>query len=165
MILWGYADPAGCRPHMSAPMTGADSPQNIRSLWQIETKPGEPQNGTARIWFALTILTDKGGVAAAPPRQVARKHSLDAQISRVLLQLGYIPLSEVHRLLARISERMSQIDEPLAREYVIDPFPGGIEQKIHQMCLRRKALFDKLAESELQAEQKRLAAGKGREDH
>ena len=90
---------------------------------------------------------------------------MDAQISRVLLQLGYIPLSEVHRLLARISERMSQIDEPLAREYVIDPFPGGIEQKIHQMCLRRKALFDKLAESELQAEQKRLAAGKGREDH
>jgi hypothetical protein len=90
---------------------------------------------------------------------------LDAQISRVLLQLGYMPLSEVHRLLARISERLSQIDEPLAREYVLDPFPGGIEQKIHQMCLRRKALFDKLAESELQAEQKRLAAGEAREEH
>lgn len=77
---------------------------------------------------------------------------MDAQISRVLLQLGYIPLSEVHRLLARISERMSQIDEPMAREYVLDSFPGGIEQKIHQMCLRRKALFDKLGEAELQAE-------------
>jgi hypothetical protein len=89
---------------------------------------------------------------------------LDAQISRVLLQLGYIPLSEVHRLLARISERMSQIDEPMAREYVLDSFPGGIEQKIHQMCLRRKALFDKLAEAELQAEQNRLATGEDRED-
>jgi hypothetical protein len=89
---------------------------------------------------------------------------LDAQISRVLLRLGYIPLSEVHRLLARISKRMSQIDEPLAREYVLDPFPGGIEQKIHQLCRRRKALFDKLAENELQAERKRLAAGDDKED-
>jgi hypothetical protein len=90
---------------------------------------------------------------------------LGAPISRVLLQLGYIPLSEVHRLLARISARMSQIDEPLAREYVLDPFPGGIEAKIHQLCLRRKALFDKLAENELQAEQKRLAAGEDSEDN
>jgi hypothetical protein len=79
------------------------------------------------------------------------------QLSRVLLELGYIPLSEVHELLERIGDRMSQIDEPLAREYVIDPFPGGIEHKIHQMCERRKALFSKLAEDELQAEQERLA--------
>jgi len=90
---------------------------------------------------------------------------LDAQISRVLLRFGYIPLSEVHRLLARISQRMSQIDEPLAREYVLDPFPGGIEQKIHQLCLRRKTLFDKLAENELQAEEKRLAAGEDSEEN
>jgi hypothetical protein len=82
---------------------------------------------------------------------------LAAQLSRVLLQLGYIPLSEVHQLLARIGDRMSQIDEPLAREYVLDPFPGGIERKIQQMCQRRKALFHKLAEDELQAEQERLA--------
>jgi hypothetical protein len=80
-----------------------------------------------------------------------------AQLSRVLLQLGYIPLSEVHQLLDRIGDRMSQIDEPMAREYVIDPFPGGIEQKIHQMCQRRKAIFHKLAEDELHAEQERLA--------
>lgn len=80
-------------------------------------------------------------------------------LTRVLLQLGYIPLSDVHELLERIGDRMSQIDEPLAREYVIDPFPGGIEQKIHQMCQRRKALFNKLAEDELQAEQERLASG------
>jgi hypothetical protein len=78
-----------------------------------------------------------------------------------LLQLGYIPLAEVHRLLARIGDRMSEIDEPLAREYLIDPFPGGIEQKIRQMCLRRKALFGKLAEDELQAEQDRITCGDG----
>ncbi len=48
-----------------------------------------------------------------------------AQISRVLLQLGYIPLSGVHELLARVADRMSEIDELLAREYVLDPFPGG----------------------------------------
>lgn len=84
-----------------------------------------------------------------------------AQLSRVLLQLGYIPLSEVHLLLERIGDRMSQIDEPLAREYVLDPFPDGIERKIQKMCQRRKALFARLAEDELQAEQKRLA---GEED-
>jgi hypothetical protein len=80
-----------------------------------------------------------------------------APVTRVLLQMGYMPVSEVHHLLERIADRMSQIDEPLAREYVIDPFPGGIEQKIHQMCLRRRALFSKLAEDELQAEQQRIA--------
>ena len=82
-----------------------------------------------------------------------------AQISRLLLQLGYIPLSEVHQLLARIGDRMSRIDEPLAREYVLDPFPGGIEQKIRQLCQRRKTLFDKVAADELRAEEKRLASG------
>ncbi|HWD57216.1 MAG TPA: hypothetical protein VG308_02990 [Stellaceae bacterium] len=96
-------------------------------------------------------------MAEAPQRIVARKNKLAAQISRALLELGYIPLSEVQLLLDRIGERMSQIDEPLAREYVIDPFPGGIEQKIHQMCLRRKALFQRLAKDELDAEQERLA--------
>jgi hypothetical protein len=80
-----------------------------------------------------------------------------AHVSRVLLQMGYMPVSEVHHLLERIGDRMSQIDEPLAREYVIDPFPGGIERKIHQMCERRKALFHKLAEDELLAEQERIA--------
>jgi hypothetical protein len=89
---------------------------------------------------------------------------LAAQLSRVLLQLGYIPLSEVHRLLNRIGARMSEIDEPLAREYVLDPFPGGIEAKIRQMCLRRKALFDRLAKSELEAEQERLATGENNKD-
>ena len=80
-------------------------------------------------------------------------------ISRVLLQMGYIPLSEVHQLLARIGERLSQIDEPLAREYVLDPFPGGIEQKIRRMCQRRKTLFDKVVADELRAEEERIATG------
>jgi hypothetical protein len=84
---------------------------------------------------------------------------LAAQLSRVLWHLGYIPLSEVHQLLARIGNRMSQIDEPLAREYMLDPFPGGIEQKIHRLCRRRKALFDKLAADELRAEEERIAGG------
>jgi hypothetical protein len=70
----------------------------------------------------------------------------------------YIPLNDVHELLSRIGHRMSQIDEPLAREYVLDPFPGGIERKIHQMCQRRKALFDRLAKDELDAERERIAA-------
>ena len=80
-----------------------------------------------------------------------------AQLSRVLLRLGYIPLRDVHQLLARIGDRMSQIDEPLAREYVMDPHPDGLERKIHKLCQRRKALFHKLAATELQAEQDRLA--------
>jgi hypothetical protein len=90
---------------------------------------------------------------------VARKRSLAAQISRLLLRLGYIPLSEVHQLVARIGDRMSQIDEPLAREYVLDPFPDGIEQRIRRLCQRRKTLFDKLAADELRAEEERLASG------
>lgn len=60
-------------------------------------------------------------------------------------------------MLERIGDRMSQIDEPLAREYVLDPFPGGIEQKIRQMCQRRKALFNRLVQSEIEAEQRRIA--------
>ena len=87
-----------------------------------------------------------------------------AQLSRALLQRGYIPLSEVQLLLERIGARMSQIDEPLAREYVLDPFPGGIERKIHQMCERRRALFSRLAEDELLAEQERIAS-QGSEEH
>jgi hypothetical protein len=47
----------------------------------------------------------------------------------------------------------------LAREYVLDPFPGGIEQRIHRLCQRRKMLFDKLAADELRAEEERLASG------
>jgi len=104
---------------------------------------------------------DDTSAVVETPRDAARKHALAAQLSRVLLHLGYIPLSKVHQLLERIGDRMSQIDEPLAREYVIDPFPGGIEQKIHQMCERRKAIFHKLAENELQAEQEHIA---GKED-
>jgi hypothetical protein len=93
---------------------------------------------------------------------MARKRKLTPD--RALLDAGYIPLSEVQLLLDRIGERMSEIDEPLAREYVLDPFPGGIERKIHQMCQRRKALFARLAEDELHAEQERLAGSDEDED-
>ena len=81
---------------------------------------------------------------------------MPADNDRDLRRHGYITLSEVQRLLSRIGERMSQIDEPLAREYVIDPYPDGIERKIHQLCERRKALFNKLAEKELREERDRL---------
>jgi hypothetical protein len=93
-------------------------------------------------------------VAGTPP-SVAGKRELAAQQNRGLRQ-GYLPLNEVHLLLERIADRMNQIDEPLAREYVLDPFPGGIEQKIQQMCRRRKALFDRLIKAELDAEQDRV---------
>lgn len=84
------------------------------------------------------------------------KKKLTASSNRSPFPPGYLPLSEVHHLLDRIGQRMSQIDEPLAREYVLDPFPGGIEQKIRQMCRRRQALFARLAQEELQAECERL---------
>lgn len=90
--------------------------------------------------------------------QAARKHKLAARQNRALQQQSYLPLNEVHLLLERIGDRMSQIDEPLAREYVLDPFPGGIEQKIQQMCRRRKALFDRLVRAELDAERHRLVS-------
>jgi hypothetical protein len=130
--------------------------QSARELW----------SGTDRIWSAAAILGRSGGRGsdATTVHGKERKRPLHALINRALVQLGYIPLSEVHGLLGRISERMSQIDEPLAREYVLNPFPGGIEQKIHQLCVRRKSMFDRLAESELQAERKRLAASEGREN-
>jgi len=90
---------------------------------------------------------------------MARKRRLAARFDWVLLQLGYISLGEVQQMLARVGERMSEIDEALAREYMIDRAPGGIEQRIRQMCLRRKALFDKLTKDELQAERDRIAGG------
>jgi len=70
---------------------------------------------------------------------------------------GYMSLQDVHELLSRIGERMNQLDEPLAREYVLDPFPGGIEQKIHQMCQRRKVLYERLARVELHTRRDRTS--------
>jgi len=70
---------------------------------------------------------------------------------------GYMSLQDVYELLSRIGERMNQLDEPLAREYVLDPFPGGIEQKIHQMCQRRKVLYERLARVELHTRRDRMS--------
>ena len=68
---------------------------------------------------------------------------------RILRRLGYVPVSEVRDLAARISRRLEQLDEPLAREYVLDPYPGGIEHKIMLMCQRRQAMLATIAEEEL----------------
>ena len=78
------------------------------------------------------------------------------QLSRILLKLGYIPVEEVDHMLDRIGQRLGQLDEPMAREYVLDPFPGGIEHRIRQMCQRRKAVYAKLAADELQAQRDRV---------
>ncbi len=90
---------------------------------------------------------------------MATSYWLAAQIRRLLLQFGYIPLTDVRRLLARIGSRLGQIDEPLSREYMLNPFPGGIEQRIHRLCRRRRVLFDKLAAAELRAEADGLVDG------
>lgn len=80
-------------------------------------------------------------------------------IRSLLLRQGYIPLTEVGELLARIGGRMATIDEHLAREYVIDPMPGGIHHKIRLMCERRRRLFDKIVAEELQARRECIRAG------
>jgi len=81
--------------------------------------------------------------------QVARSRD------EILMRHGYMPVSEVRELLARIGNRMGQLDEPMAREYVLDPYPGGIEHKIALMCRRRKTMFASLADQEVD----RLADG------
>jgi hypothetical protein len=58
---------------------------------------------------------------------------------QILRRHGYIPVGEVRDLLARLCDRVERLDQPLAREYVLDPYSGGIEHKIEQMCQRRKA--------------------------
>jgi hypothetical protein len=67
----------------------------------------------------------------------------------ILRRHGYVPVSELRELLAHIGHRLEQLDEPLAREYVLDPYPGGIEHKIALMCQRRQAMLAMIAEEEL----------------
>jgi hypothetical protein len=62
---------------------------------------------------------------------------------------GYLAVGEVQALLASVIDRMASLDEGLTREYVMDPFPGGIEHKVVLLCRRRKALLTRLAEQEL----------------
>jgi hypothetical protein len=68
---------------------------------------------------------------------------------RVLRRLGYVPASDVRELLGRLCRRLGQLDEPMAREFVLDPQPGGIEHKISLMCRRRQAVLAHVAEEEL----------------
>ncbi|HVH81862.1 MAG TPA: hypothetical protein VM782_20860 [Stellaceae bacterium] len=37
----------------------------------------------------------------------------------------------------------------MAREFVLNPYPGGIEHTITQLCQRRKAILARLADEEL----------------
>jgi hypothetical protein len=67
----------------------------------------------------------------------------------ILRRHGYLPMSEIRGLLTRIGHRLEQLDEPMAREYVLDPYPGGIEHKIALMCQRRHAMLETIADDEL----------------
>lgn len=79
------------------------------------------------------------------------------RLSRIFLKLGYLPVDAVDRMLERIGHRLGELDEPLAREYVLDPFPDGIEQRIRQLCQRRKSVYARLAADELQGQRQRIA--------
>jgi len=66
-----------------------------------------------------------------------------------LRRRGYIAVSEVRTLLEHLGKRLAELDAPLAREYMLDPYPGGLERKIALMCRRRQTLFAHLAEEAL----------------
>ncbi|MBV9825292.1 MAG: hypothetical protein JO001_06425 [Alphaproteobacteria bacterium] len=68
----------------------------------------------------------------------------------ILRRHGYLSESEVEALIGRVVDRLASIDEAMTREYVIDPFPGGIEHKIALLCRRRKLVLTKLVEQELE---------------
>jgi len=78
------------------------------------------------------------------------------RLTRIFLRLGYIPVDAVDQMLERIGRRLGQLDEPLAREYVLDPFPDGIEERIHRLCQRRRTVYARLAADELQAQRQRI---------
>lgn len=67
----------------------------------------------------------------------------------ILLRHGYVALIEMRELMARLCQRMEELDEPMAREYVLGAHPGGIERQIKLMCQRRKNLLARIAEAEL----------------
>jgi hypothetical protein len=68
---------------------------------------------------------------------------------RILQRLGYVRIGEIDQLLVRIGQRLAEVDEPMTREYVLDPYPGGIEHKVRLLCQRRKTFFDRTAQEEL----------------
>jgi hypothetical protein len=79
---------------------------------------------------------------------VSRRTAMARFRDRLFRQLGYVPASEVLALLDRLCDRVEQLDEPMAREFVLDPQPGGIEHKISLMCKRRKVTITRLAAEE-----------------
>jgi hypothetical protein len=70
-------------------------------------------------------------------------------IRKILRRKGYVTLSEVRDLLARVCRRVEEFDEPMAREYMLNPYPGGIEHMIGRMCDRRKVVLLHIADEEL----------------
>ena len=67
----------------------------------------------------------------------------------ILHRHGYVALSEMREMLARLCQRMAELDEPMAREYVLNAPSGAIEHEIKLMCKRRGAILSRLAEAEL----------------
>jgi hypothetical protein len=67
----------------------------------------------------------------------------------ILHRHGYVALIEMRELMARLCQRMEELDEPMAREYVLGAHPGGIERQIKLMCERRRVLLTRMAEAEL----------------
>ena len=67
----------------------------------------------------------------------------------ILHRHGYVALTEMREMMARLCQRMEELDLPMAREYVLNAPSGAIEQEIKLMCKRRRAILNRLAEAEL----------------
>ena len=67
----------------------------------------------------------------------------------ILHRHGYVALTEMRDMLARLCQRMEELDVPMAREYVLNAPSGTIEHEIRLMCKRRRAILHRLAEAEL----------------
>ena len=67
----------------------------------------------------------------------------------ILHRHGYVALTEMRDMLDRLCRRMEELEEPMAREYVLNAPSSGIEHEIKRMCRRRRAILHRLAEAEL----------------
>ena len=74
---------------------------------------------------------------------------MKASRHEILHRHGYVALTEMRELLARLCQRMEELDEPMAREYVLNAPSGTIEHEIKLMCKRRRSILHRLAETEL----------------
>ncbi|HVH81863.1 MAG TPA: hypothetical protein VM782_20865 [Stellaceae bacterium] len=67
----------------------------------------------------------------------------------ILHRHGYVAVTEMRDMLDRLCRRMAELDEPMAREYVLNAPSSLIEHEIRRMCKRRRAILHRLAEAEL----------------